>query len=111
MNNVMTQPEKIDHIISKGCEYFGISKDELIIPNKPGCKGHNKLSIPRRIMGYLLSENTILTDEDIGLRLGFRVASTMCKVRKSIRDEISDSAYGYDKTKKIYKELITYIGL
>lgn len=107
MSSVLTQPEKIKLILEKSAQYFGVTVDELT--RKQVKKGkvspHKKLVIP------ILFDNTNLTGVKIGELMGYRDHVTANHHYRNMRDELSDETYGNERTKKLYKELVQFIGI
>jgi len=109
---IMTQPEKVRHIISKGCEYFGITPEELatVIQNKSGRPPDSQYT-PKKFIAYILLNNTALTNTRIMKEVGWANHSLVNHHCNRLKDELSDGVFGYEKTKMIYNELITYLNL
>jgi len=104
---IMTQPEKIEYILSKCCEYFGISRDKLDEPHYSS----SKLAEKKRLIIGVLKDNTILSYREIMALTGYKTHANVLYHYKLLQNELSDDAYGYDKTKRIYKELLNYLKL
>ena len=104
---IMTQPEKAEHIIVKGCEYFGLSRDKLIQPKSGGGGTATK----RKYLSLVLSEHTICDGVEITALLGYSSTQNVYRNIKALKEEISEELYGVDKTKRIYNELLSYLNL
>ena len=104
---MMTQPEKIDHILAKSAEYFGRTRAELFAQSRRQTKCSNE----RRLLIPMLFEKTSLKQKEIGILLGYNNIQTVQFHYRAIKDELADGAYGFEKTKTVYKELSEYIGL
>jgi len=109
MNKILTQPEKIEYILSKGCEYFGIQRADLSKPNQPG--SHSTIWEKKKMLIPVLYQNTISNYKDIARCLGYRTTANVTHHSNTLKDELSNETYGSDKTKLIYKELLAYINL
>jgi hypothetical protein len=102
----MTQPELIEHLISRGCEYLGIKL--------PTPKGINPTKADWRRKRYLLvilSDYTILSQQEIAELLGYKQHGTVSFHYKNMKDDLSDNTYGNNKTKVIYNNLLNYLKL
>lgn len=104
---IMTQPEKVKYIITKSCEYLGI--DPNILPIAKG--GRSKIWHKKRFVAYILSNNTILSYEEIAKLTGYCNHSLVSYHNKIMEEELSKAVYGSEKTKMIYKELMSYLKL
>lgn len=102
----MTQPMKIESIITKGCEYLGIDHTKLL--NRYNAK--DPIWQKKRLLAYALQSNCILTLQDIGALVGFKSHELVKYHCDAVRDELGDK-FGVAKTKLIYNEMIQYIGL
>ena len=103
----MTQPEKIERIISKGCEYFGVAKAELYL--KPGTR--SSIWDKKRYMVLILNRYTACDYHDIAKHMGYASQHNVRYHIKAMESLISDDIYGSDKEKRVYKELLEYLDL
>jgi hypothetical protein len=106
-NKIMTQPEKIEHILNKGCDYLGIDRNNLT--RKSGSR--DKDWYKKRFLVPLLFDYTALSYRDIAGFLGYSNHSTPIHHYKIFKEEISGELYGSQKTKMIYTELLSYLNL
>jgi len=103
----MTQPEKVNYIISKGCDYFGVKESVLV--GSMGTKSN--LHRKKRYIALILYDEVEITLQEISERLGnFDKTSLSASIRR-LREELSGEFYGSEKTKKIYNELLFYLNL
>jgi len=105
--SVMTQPEKIEHIIAGSCSYFGISKDDLF--KTTGHRSH--VWDKKRYIAFILREHTACNMTEITNKLGYGQYNNTNHNLKRITDELSEDIYGNKKTKMIYNELLSYLNL
>ena len=103
----LTQPEKIDMIINGACDFFGITKEGLM--EKRGTR--SKYWEYKRYFVPLLFDHTSATHTVITKLLNYVNHSNSSQCYARMKNELSDNIYGYDKTKKVYKELLTYLNL
>ncbi len=104
---VMTQPEKVDYILAKSAEYFGVDKKEFSLK----CTKGDKLWGKKKYVSLVLDERTILSRQEISKLLGFSNGNNVSYWLKTTREELSDKFFGNDKSKMIYKELLSYLNL
>ena len=104
---VKTQPEKIDHILTGACEYFGFSMEQL--QETTGTK--SKIWDRKRYLIPILSNHTICNSQDIADRLGYKTKFSVIRHAKTMKEELSGKLYGSEKTKMIYNELLSYLNL
>ena len=104
---VMTQPERVEYIIDKGCEYFGLSRDALL----NACGTRNNKHRIKRYIALAIYTKTETPMEIIGLMLGFARTEGVSNALKKIKEELSDEFYGENRTKEVYKELLSYLNL
>lgn len=104
----MTQPEKIEHIINKGCEFFGLTREELLEKNL-GTRG-NIHRMKRYICFVILNEMEVTMDEVAHVHGLYNNKDCVSSSMKKMKEELSDEFYGSDKTKRVYKELLTHLG-
>ena len=102
----MTQPELVDHLLTKGCEYLGIK-----LPTAKGLNSNDPNWKRKRYLITLLSDYTVLSQREIYKLLGYKRNGTASYHYKNIKDELSNETYGNDKTKLIYKGLLNYLKL
>lgn len=107
MNKIMTQPEKVDYILTRGCKYFGIAKADLV--KNIGAKSY--LWDKKRVLAYILDKHTPANIKDIQKSLGYKSHATILFHISKMEDSLSDQVYGDDKIKMVYKELIQYLEL
>jgi chromosomal replication initiation ATPase DnaA len=105
---VMTQPEKIDYILQKSCDYFGIDRDK--VQSRVG-KGRSPLWPKKRFIAYVLYKHTASTIPEIVSLLGYSQYTTVFRNIKGIEEELSEEFYGNEKVKSVYKELLSYLKL
>jgi chromosomal replication initiation ATPase DnaA len=103
----MTDPEKVNYIIDKGCEYFGISRDQVSAP----VLGKSKIWYKKRFLVVPLYDNTALSQQEIATLLGLKNHSTILYHYRELKEDISGELYGSNKTRKIYEELLAYLKL
>ena len=106
-NTILTQPQKIEFILNKGCEYFGLDREVISQNNIRGKSQWEK----KRYFAPILYEHTAATLNEIATLLGFKDHSSVIYHMKKINEELSDAVYGSKKTRVIYKELLAYINL
>jgi hypothetical protein len=100
--------EKIDYILSKASEYYGVPKEKLTSYNK-GKKGG--IWRWKRNIAFVLFNYTDLAIEEIKTVLGYQSYNTVNYHIKEMTDNISDKVYGEKRTKRGYDELVKFIGL
>jgi len=103
----MTQPEKIEHILNGGCEYFGITREELT--KKTG--SHSSIWNKKLYLVMVLYDYTVCNMTDIATYLGYSSHNTVSYHLKIKKEELSEKMYGSDKTKRVYFELLKYLEL
>ena len=103
----MTQPEKIEHILNGGCEYFGFKRDDLIKEHDKG----DKVWRPKTYLVIFLHKFTILNNTEISKLLGYKHGTAVSYHLKRMKEELSEDMYGCAKTKMIYNELLKYLKL
>ena len=105
---IMTQPEKVEYILDKGCEFLGLTRADL----EPGGIGarSNKWS-RKRLLIPVLFDQTILTITDVARTLGYYDTRAISNAHAIIQRDLSDEFYGSQKIKQVYKELLTYLKL
>ena len=104
---VMTQPERVEYIIDKGCEYFGVDKKDLISPNR----GRSAMGGKKRYLSMVLSEYTVLNVPEITELLSYSSPQNVYRNILGLKQELSEELYGCEKTKRIYNELLSYLNL
>ena len=103
----MTQPEKIEHILNGGCEYFGVIREQLIENRGPKSKiWHKKIYLV-----MLLREYTICNNAEIADCVGYKRPENVLYHIRKMKDELSEDVYGSNKTKMIYSELLKHLEL
>lgn len=106
-NTILTQPQKVEYILTKGCEYFGLDKSLL---KKKFSRGEGRWAMKRYLIPVLYG-HTISSEEDIANLLGYKNKSNVAYHIKKMKEELSDETYGSDKTKAIYKEFLAYLNM
>lgn len=105
---VMTQPQKVEYILNKGCEFLGLTRDDII----EGGVGYKSAKWQKkRYLIPVLQDYTILTPTEIGRALGYCDVASLAKAREVIVRDISGELYGSKKIKLVYDELLTYLNL
>ena len=104
---IMTQAEKTQLILNKGCEYLGITRDQLL----EGLGSKSKIWDKKRFLIPILYDYTICNYSDIAFYLGYKTHSNVIYHLNLIKDELSVDVYGSEKTKQVYKELLSYLNL
>jgi len=104
---VMTQPEKIDYILSRSAEYFGVDKNQFHLK----CTKGDRLWGKKKYVALVLDDNTILSRQEMSKLLGFTNGNNVSYWLKTTREELSDKFYRNDKSKMFYNELLTYLNL
>jgi len=104
---IMTQPEKAEHIIVKGCEYFGLSRDMLRRPSK----GRSGTATKKRYLSLVLHEYTSYDGVEITEFLGYSDPQNVYRNVSVLKEELSEELYGNERTKRIYNELLSYLNL
>jgi hypothetical protein len=107
VNKIMTQPEKVKHILEGGCKYFGITQDDFF--KKYGARSH--IWEKKRYIALILLEYTACNISEVIEKLGYKQYHNANHHLKRITDELSEDVYGVKKTKMIYNELLTYLNL
>ena len=107
IGKIMTQPEKVEHILNGCCEYLGLKREDLQRNNG----SRSTLWYKKRYMLVLLKDKTVLSTKEIQSLLGYKQQNTVIFHYKNIKDELSDKVYGSQKTKMIYNELLNYLKL
>ena len=107
IRKIMTQPEKVEHILNGCCDYFGLKREDLQAEN--GSRSHiwNK----KRYILSILMDKTALSINEIKSLLGYKQYGTVVFHYNNIKDGLSEESYGNDKTKMIYNELLTFLKL
>jgi hypothetical protein len=106
----MTQPEKIEYILQKSCEYFGVSR-EIFMDKSEGKTGRTGGWVSKRYIIYAFNKYTICNSTQIAKLLGFRQPGNVIFHLKNIKEELSKSLYGFEKTKMVMKEYLEYLNL
>ena len=104
---VMTQPEKVNYIVSKSADYFGVSRTEILKNNYK----KKKISGKRKFVVYLLYKFTACNNADISRIMNYKSQQNIAYFIKQTEDELSNETYGNEKSKMIYKELLSYLNL
>ncbi len=104
---VMTQPEKINMIIDGCCKYFGVERSEL--EKKTGSR--SSIWNKKRFMIILLNDYTSCTVKEMADYLGYNQRQGIYYHIEQMRQELGNDMFGYDKTKMVYKELLSYLNL
>lgn len=104
---VMTQPEKVEYIISRGCEFLGITRDDFSTKDTR----KSKLWYKKRFLIPILYENTSLTIREVANLIGLKNHTTILYHIKVMKEEASGELYGSKKTKQVYDELLSYLNL
>lgn len=107
MNGVLTEQQKIDLIINRGCRYFGILREDL--KKKAGNLSHRWKK--KRFLIVVLSRYTTAKSSEITTLLGYKSQSNVCYNKRMLEEELSDDFYGNKTTKQTYKELLAYINI
>ncbi len=103
----MTQAEKIAYIINKSCMYFGVTPDEL----RPHHNPKTEYVTDRRFIIKALSDNTTLSHLQIAKLLGYKQDHNVRYHYNVLNNDLSNEVYGSEKTKRLYREYITYLNL
>ena len=103
----MTQPEKVKYIIDNSCVFFGIEKGDLII----NVGSRSKIWFKKRFIVAALDEFTACNQEEIAELVGYKERTNVSTHLKKFKEELSTELYGYEKTKRIYNELLSYLNL
>lgn len=104
---VMTQPQKVDYILTKSAEYFGVDKKDFEVNGKNNSRIWNK----KKYVALIIHDNTTCNNEEMANLLGYSGASNISYLLRTAKDEISDKSYGNLKAKMIYNELLSYLNL
>lgn len=104
---VMTQPEKIDYILSSSAKYFGVKKEDF----GAKCRKGDRLWGKKKYVALVLDDKTILSREEMAKLLGFTNGNNVSYWLKTTREELSDKFYKNDKAKMFYNELLSYLNL
>jgi len=104
---IMTQPEKVEYIMNKGCEYFGFKRD--ILNESVGTR--DNIHKMKRYIALAIINKTEITMGEIASLLGYFSKDNVSVAIKKIKEELSDEFYGINKTKEIYNEFISYLNL
>ena len=103
----MTQPEKIQYILKGGCDFFGMTMDDL--QKKTGSR--SKIWDKKRFLIPVLNDNTVCNINDIANLLGYKSHASVLYHKNTINEELSGEIYGSEKTKKVYNEFLQYLKL
>lgn len=107
-NKIMTQPEKVEYILNKGCEFLGLTREDVL----EGGVGYKSAKWQKkRYLIPVLSDYTILTPTEISQILGYCDVASLLKAKEVITKDISGELYGSKKIKLVYDELLTYLKL
>ena len=104
---VMTQPEKVDYILTKSAEYFGVDKKDF----GTSCSKGDRLWGKKKYVALILDDKTLLSREEMSKLMGFTCGNNVSYWLKTTRAELSDEFYGNDKSKMFYNELLSYLNL
>jgi hypothetical protein len=104
---IMTQPEKVEHILRGSCDYFGITKEDFF--KKYGARSH--IWKKKKYIAHILLNHTACNMSEVIQKLGYGQYNNANHHLKQITDELSDDIYGCKKTKMIYNELLSYLNL
>lgn len=105
---VMTQTEKVEYILDRGCEFLGLTRSDLL---EGGIKGRDLKWKRKRYLIPILTDYTILSPKEVAGILGYTQPTTCLIARETIKREISGELYGSKKIKLVYDELLTYLNL
>ncbi len=104
---VMTQPEKVEYIMDKGCEFFGLTRQELVTKDYR----KSKMWYKKRFILGVLSDETALSLKEIAGCVGLKNHSTILYHKRCLDEELSEEVYGSQRTKTINKEFLSYLNL
>ena len=104
---IMTQTEKVDYILQGACKYFGFTLEELQI--KTGSR--SPIWEKKRYLIHILENYTSCNYYEIANLLGYATHVNVLYHLRRINEELSDKSYGFDKTKRVYNELLNYLQL
>lgn len=107
MNGILTLAQRRDHILKGASEYFDL--DIKLMTSKTTKR--SKQWWQKRYLVVLLSDYTQATFQDIAETLGYKTHVTPLYHYNKMKDELSDTMYGTEKTKRIYAELLKYLNL
>jgi len=105
---IMTQPEKVEHILKGGCEFLGIPSSALVrgeIGTRSGLWKKKRYLIP------VLYDYTVLSYTEMVDLLGYNDLPALRRGYDAIKNELSNEFYGSEKTRTIYNELLNYLKL
>jgi chromosomal replication initiation ATPase DnaA len=100
--------ERVDNILSKMGEYYGVSKESLTTCHV-GRKGD--VWKWKKNLVFVLYQHTDLSVDEIQKVLGYKQYGTVNYHIKAMQEELSDEKYGIDRAKKTYNEIIKFLGL
>lgn len=101
--------ERVDRILADFCEYYGVSHKELLNNNKG--KGANDIWKWRRMLVPILYDNTDLDFAEIKDILNYKQYRSVQYHYEKLKEELSDEAYGSEKTKLSYNLLLNHLNL
>jgi chromosomal replication initiation ATPase DnaA len=107
MKEIMTQPEKVEYILNRGCAYLGLDKDKLDYRGGNKSKDWHK----KRFLIVLLLDNTNSSLREVAAYVGYKSHQNIMYHYKNMKQELSSELYGSDKIKSIYNELLSYLNL
>lgn len=106
-NRVMTLSARRDYVLKGASEYFDL--DIKLMTAKRTKR--DKSWWQKRYLVVILYDYTQATFQDIAETLGYKTHVTPFYHYAKMKDELSDTMYGAEKTKRIYNELLTYLNL
>lgn len=104
---MMTQAERVEHIMNESCRYFGVTKEELT----PHLHPKTEYVTDRQFIIKALTDHTTLSQIRIAKLLGYRQHQTVKYHYNAICNDLSEDVYGSDKIKRLYKDYISYLNL
>lgn len=106
-NKLMTRREKVNYILDGASKYFSIPRGSL----KQGGGARSPAWQKKKYIMVLLCDYTPCTLREVANELGYKSHANVIYNYKKLKEELSGNLYGCDKTKMIYRELLTFLNL
>jgi chromosomal replication initiation ATPase DnaA len=98
--------ELSDNIIKGFCSFYKITPVSLKL-----YKRSPYLVQRKRMLSYLLSEHTKMSQDQISSLFGYKNHTSVTHHIIEMRNQLSDKFYGDEETKKTYKQLLKHLKL
>jgi chromosomal replication initiation ATPase DnaA len=100
----MTVQQQSDYILDGVCDFWEISRKELL-------KKNNVTARRRRYAAALMRDYASMSQEDMASVLGYENHSNLNTSLKRLDEKMSEESWGDSRMRAIYKNLIKYLNL